>query len=242
MEVKIPDKAWDFFSDVSNWAKTLVFVSAFAFAGFVIYALYIKKEDPVPDLSTEQKTKKAKQNVEISIEEKRIFDDLQRKDKMNNGTYRDEINKQCANIQRDLKDCVRVDYWKVDNDGEPIYNDQSAYFLTIISSSNDFQFDFRNKKEIPRGYFWFANEILSKQIHVEGDVENNGSIVYDPETRDFLRFYETKSLVGAVVKSDRYEWYFVTYSFKDLIVEGSAREVFLKQHIRDFRRFVQKRQ
>lgn len=239
MEIKIPDKAWDFFSDVSKTVKSFVFLGIFCFAGFVIYALYVKKEDPVPDLTNQQKDKIAVQNVDIDKRKDSIIARYKRLENIDQGVYRDEINKECVRIQQRLKYCTRVDFWKIRSNWQEDTKKYRPLSMVLISSSDNFQFDYKYEKEVPDGYYYFATKILSDDIYLVEDVTNNGHIYYDPKTASFFKTYSTKAVMGGLVTGNATEWYVVTFSFSE--INPMTYNNNLGSNLRNFRRFVQKR-
>jgi hypothetical protein len=240
MAVKIPSEAWSFFKDVPKWSKTLVFLFVFVFAGFVIYALYVKKEDPVPTLNEQQKNKKAIQDADVDIKKDSIIANYKRLEKIEKGEFREEISKECVRIQQRLKYCTRVDYWKVIVNYNHETRKVKPLFAVLISSSDDFQFDFKDEVILGDGYFYFAERIMSENTFMVDDVSENGHIYYNRWTKNFLERYSTKSLMGASVSGDREVWYLVSFSFSETYPKSFNNN--LNRVLSDFRRFVKKRQ
>ena len=164
---------------------------------------------------------------------------IERKENDKNDNYKNDISRACVRLQESLNNCIHVTYWKVHNNGQPIDIESKAYFMVMLSSSDNLELDYKKDQELPEGYFNFAKEVVSRPLYLVDDVRTNGAIYYDADTKSRLELMGTVSMMGASVKRTKYEWLIVTFSFSKIYPESFNPN--LKITLLDFRRYVQKR-
>ncbi|WP_026755046.1 hypothetical protein [Sediminibacter sp. Hel_I_10] len=152
-----------------------------------------------------------------------------------------EIKEECLRLKYQIPNCNHVTYWKLHNQGEIIREGDTdrPYFLVMISSSRDIEFDYQESTKLHGGYFYLAKMVKNNEYAAIDDVTKWPMINYG-DSKERMRMLGTKSLAWSCVKYSSKEWYFVSFSFdKPLTNDESFNALKLVQ---DFKRFVKRRE
>ena len=240
---KILDSLLSFFSEISAFLKGVAFVVLVVLFAMVVHKQFI--EEPNEPVNVPIKVLSEKEQ-DIKIMNEKMFKvkwdsvlvsnaNLKMENSINN---RSEIKAECRIIKERLNHCNYVSYWMIHNNGEPIDVNGEAWFLVLLSSSENISYDYRKSQKLPSGYFELA------KITIKEGVSNYSNVMAMPliasgTTRQRMNNLGTKSIMTATVSESFTEWYFVTFSFSKTSPDDYNTD--LRLELSDFRRYVEKR-
>ena len=152
---------------------------------------------------------------------------------------RKQIQFRAFQIERQLKNCIAVNYFAVHNGSERVGLKSQLYYEIYISSRQANEEDFRFPPVIYEGFRWLGDEIKKNGIVYIDDVRNYPKL-YNGKTKDQLDIMNVKSFIAIFIQNNKdEEVLFASIDFS--VYNGLEENPDLYFNIINFKRFILQR-